>query len=868
MSQRPEQQRKLTHTMKQPKTNNQTIDWYAPTPGRYDETWLPDGTLKPHWDYFMKSLQQLGGEELERRREQGDQFLRENGVTYNVYGDPDGLNRPWQLDPLPFLIDNTEWTSIEAGLVQRAELLNLILADLYGPRELIRKGVLPLELIYSHRGFQRPCDQVQLPGAQQLIIYAAEMARGPDGRMWILNDRTQAPSGAGYALENRMAMTHILPSLFRDSHVHRHAMFFRTLRNSLAALAPRNTEDPGIVVLTPGPHNETYFEHAYLAAYLGYNLVQGNDLTVRDGRVWLKALDGLKPVDVILRRVDDDYCDPLEMRADSQLGIAGLLEVARRGNVVIANPLGSGVLENPALMAFLPTIARHFLGQDLLMPSVATWWCGHDQERDHVLKNLGNLVIKPIYRHRSARPLFGPNLSRKELESLRVRIRAQPHLYVGQEVVSFPTIPALIDGRVEPRHAVMRSFLTASDNSYAVMPGGLTRTALHKDGIDVSNQTGGVSKDTWVLSAEPERHVSLWQSAAVGAVTTRRSIVPSRMADNLFWVGRYAERAEMVCRFLRTVLRKWIEVQEFEEESDSASLQHMLRALTHLTASYPGFVGEGAEERLAQPEAELVALTLDTAHPGSLPFTLRALVATAYAARDLWSNDTWRLMDEIERTWGAKSTRTRVDTRAQLDSLDQLLTALMAFSGLSAESMMREQGWRFLDIGRRIERSYLSCTLLRSLVTTAHPQEIEHKLLEATLVTHESLIAYRRRYRSFLQLPSTLELLFFDTSNPRSVIYQLDRLQEHVAVLPRDASRTQLSVEERLVLEATTQLRLTDALNLAKTGEDATFYEELDQRLARVTHLLSRTGDVLADSYFSHTQAPHQLTPVQPEFEP
>lgn len=855
--------------MKQPNTDQQPFDWYAPNPGRYDETRQPDGGLKPHWALFLKSLQQLGGDELERRREQGAQFLRENGVTYNVYGDPDGLNRPWQLDPLPFLIANDEWATIETGLVQRAELLNLILKDLYGPRELIRKGLLPLELIYNHRGFQRPCDQVQLPGTHQLIIYAAEMARGPDGRMWILNDRTQAPSGAGYALENRMAMTHILPSLFRDCHVQRHALFFRELRNSLAALTPRNTEDPGIVVLTPGPHNETYFEHAYLAAYLGYNLVQGNDLTVRDGRVWLKALDGLKPVDVILRRVDDDYCDPLEMRADSQLGIAGLLEVARRGNVAIANPLGSGVLENPALMAFLPAIAQHYLGEDLIMPSVATWWCGHEQERGHVLKQLNTMVIQPIYRHRSARPLFGPNLSRKELEALRVRIRAQPHLYVGQEVVSFPTIPALIDAHIEPRHAVMRGFLAAREGGYAVMPGGLTRTALDKDGIDVSNQTGGVSKDTWVLATEPERHVSLWQSPLVGgAVTTRRSIVPSRTADNLFWVGRYAERAEMVSRFLRTLLHKWIEVQEFGEDSDRACLQHLLPALTHLTGSYPGFVGETAEQLLITPDVELAALIQDPEHPGSLPSTLRALIQTAYAARDLWSSDSWRVMDEIERAWGAKSTRSRVDTNAQLDSLDQLITTLMAFSGLSAESMLREQGWRFLDIGRRIERGYLSCTLLRSLVTTAHSQEIEHKLLEATLVTHESLIAYRRRYRSFLQLPSTLELLFFDASNPRSVIYQLDRLQNHVAVLPREASRTQLSAEERLVLEATSQLRLTDALSLARLAPGETFYQELDDRLERVSQLLARSGEVLADSYFSHTQGQQQLTPLQPGLEP
>lgn len=853
----------------QTNADDATPDWYKPDAGQYDEAWTADGELKPHWRFFIQSLQSLGCDELEQRRAQGGQFLRENGVTYNVYGDPDGLNRPWELDPIPLLIGSEEWSGIEAGLIQRAELMNLILADIYGPRELIRKGLLPLELVFSHRGFLRQCDQVRLPGAHQLILYGVDMARGPDGRMWIITDRSQAPSGAGYALENRMAMSHILPSLFRDCHVHRHALFFRSLRAGLAELAPSERDDPGIVVFTPGPHNETYFEHAYLAAYLGYNLVQGNDLTVRDGRVWLKALDGLKPVDVILRRVDDDYCDPLELREDSQLGVAGLLEVARRGNVSIANPLGSGVLENPALMAFLPAIARHFLGQELRLPSVATWWCGHQKERDYVLANLQRLVIKPLYRHRAARPVFGPALSRKELESLRVRIRAHPHVYVGQELVSFSTTPALIDGHVEPRHTVMRSFMVAREEGYAVMPGGLTRTAVRAGEVDVSNQSGGVSKDTWVLASEPEKHVSLWQQPLAGrAVAASRAVVPSRAADNLFWVGRYAERAEMIARFMRTLLRTYTEAREFRETVDLNSLPHLLRALTHLTASYPGFVGEGGEKRLNNPEPELIALLANGEHGGSLPGTLRAFVHTAYAARDLWSGDSWRVINEIENAWCRKPSGTRIHLNAEWDRLDGLVTTLMAFAGLNAESMLREQGWRFLDIGRRIERALLTGTFLRSLLVPVHGDDVEHALLETVLTTQESLIAYRRRYRSFLELPATLEILLFDPGNPRALLYQLDRLQEQVSQLPRAETVGQINAGERLVLEAATQLRLTDPQSLAEVTGEARWNQELDQRLARIGHLLGRLSDTLTDVYFSHAQSPQALTPAPPEFEP
>jgi len=413
--------------------------FYAPRLEAYDEMYAGQGEMLPHWQSLMQELDQLGREGLERRLMEAQRLLRENGVTFNIYDGLRGMARPWQLDPIPLFISAEEWSVIETGLMQRAELLNLILTDIYGPQQLLQEGLLPPELVFGHAGFQRSCVGTIPAGKRSLIICSSNLARGPDGRMWVIDDRAQSPSGAGYALENRMVMTRIAPVLFRDCHVRRLAGFFQPMRDRLAQLAPQNREDPRIVVLTPGPYSPSYFEHAYLANYLGYTLVQGDDLSVRDGRVWLKSLEGLHQVDVILRRVDDAYCDPLELREDSRLGVTGLLQSARLGHVTIANPIGSCVLENPGLLAFLPGIAKHFFAEDLKLPSVATWWCGQENERRFVLENLDKLVIKTIHRSRGYRAIFGAQLTAAEQAELRARIQHKPHLYTGQEMVSFST---------------------------------------------------------------------------------------------------------------------------------------------------------------------------------------------------------------------------------------------------------------------------------------------------------------------------------------------------------------------------------------------------------------------------------------------
>ena len=874
----------------------------VPAGERIDEMLNGDTSINPHWQPFMQALNTLGPAEMESRHQEIQRLLRENGVTYVVHGEQHG-HRPWELDPIPLIISNADWDIISAGLTQRAELLNLILTDLYGERTLIKEGLIPPEVVYTHAGFLRACVGFTTPGLPFLLNYAADLARGSDGRMWVLSDRTQAPSGAGYALENRTALARALPNLFSEVGVHRLSFFFRSLQNSIldmqyqvesaSRIARRQTENPYVVVLTPGPLNETYFEHAYLANYLGYTLVQGDDLTVWDGRVWLKSIDGLRPVDIILRRVDDTFCDPLELRQDSRLGVAGLLEAIRQGNVLVINPPGSGILENPGLMPFLPNISKHLMGEALRLPSVATWWCGQPKQRAYVLANLRKLVIKPIHRQVGGRSLFGTELSQAELEALRDRINAEPSLYVGQEQVHLSTTPSLIGGKLEPRRAILRSFLFREKEGYTVMPGGLTRCAGEKGELTISIQDGGVSKDTWVLAPEPEPHISLWQQRAGRVQIAGASAgLSSRAAENLFWVGRYAERAEGQARLLRIMLDKakmgkmgletsrlgqvspsrlLIETlgEDAREVSELTYLRSMLHSLTGLTSSHPSFANN-SENSLGN---EILSIMLDTENSGSLVSTLQALVSAAYAVRDRWSTDTWRVMNSIENlcTTLEKSMPEDRDTRAQiltdlvlqeteLASLDQLIIFLSALSGLNAESMTQTVGWISLDIGRRIERALLLIVLCRSSLVAVKDDWIEDLLLESVLAAAESLITYRNRYRSALHFPTVLELLLLDANNPRSLLYQLKRLETQIRVLPREKLGYGLSEEEKLILEALTQLQLSNTMELAEPSAHTPQRRGLEKLLVRLAQILVDISDVLTQTYFSHVQRPQQLT--------
>ncbi len=847
--------------------NDIGTQYYATQLGIYDEMYANKVKVLPYWERFMAALDSMGTENLELRRREAQRLLRENGVTYNVYGDSKNLTRPWQLDPVPLLISSEEWVAIESGLKERAELLDLILKDIYDKQTLLKKGLLPPELVFGHEGFLHPCVGALQKQKRQLTIYSANLARGPNGRMWVLDDRAQAPSGSGYALENRTVMTRVLPDIFRQTQVHRLSGFFKSLHKGLVDIAPHKKEDPRIVILTPGPLNETYFEHAYLAAYLGYTLVQGGDLTVRDGKVWLKSLSGLQAVDVILRRVDDSFCDPLALRSESKLGVAGLLEAVRRGNVAIANPLGSSVLENPGLMAFLPRLARYFLNDELKLPSIATWWCGQARERDFVLQHLDSLVIKPINRGFGNYAVFGGSLSSKEKEYLRSQILAKPHLFIGQEQVSFSTLPAFIDQKIEPRNAVLRNFVVASGSDYEVMPGGLTRVARQKDNFIVSNQAGGISKDTWVLATEPDKPVSLWtQPKRNQLIDADTEALTSRAADNLFWVGRHLERTEAVTRLLRVILTKLREVFEFKDPLDAECLGVLLRTFTQVTGTYPGFI-KCDESFLKEPEAELISLVKDGFRRGSLTANIQAFFQAAFSIRDLWSQDTWRSVDNIHRRWQQRINNLELRIEQLPSHLDDLMTGIVAFTGLTSESMTREAAWLMLDSGRRLERALALISLLRSTLALRHEDILQNQVLESVLVATDSLTIYQRRYRSYIQLPLVLELLLLDEAHPRSVAYQLHELSVHISALPRCKRAGQITAEERVILKAYTDLKLCNVQELTQVNEEEGVYQEFEELLSNTTDLLWQLSELIAEAYFSHSQTSQLMVNNTPEDE-
>ncbi len=833
----------------------------------YDEMWQPgDKQPLPHWQTLMQDLSRFSGPDLERRRLEAGRLLRENGVTYNVYNDPRGQQRTWQLDPIPFVISSADWATVSAGLKQRARLLDLVLRDIYGPRQLVRDGLLPAELLFAHQGFLRPCDQAYDADTQQLLLYAADLARGPDGQMWVIGDRTQAPSGAGYALETRGAMTRVMAQEFRRNQVHRLSLFFRNLRAMLGGLMQDRRDDPQVVLLTPGPRNETYFEHAYLASYLGYTLVQGDDLSVRDGKVWMKSIEGLKQVDIIVRRVDDNFCDPLELREDSRLGVPGLLEAARQGNVVIANPLGSSILESPGLGPFLPNIAKQLLGEDILLPSAATWWCGHKAALTHVLANLPTLVIKTIDRRFPS--VFASTLSKTELETLRQRIQATPWLYVGQQVLSCSTTPSLRDQQIVPRKVLLRTYLTAHQGDYDVMPGGLTRTAADEDSVFITNQSGGLSKDTWILADKPDDQLSLWPSARARQENAQHEgVLPSRSGENLFWVGRYAARAEGLLRLLRSVLHKLSDYDDYRDDGDLQVLARLLKTLTWQTGMFPGFAGDDARQKLQEPRAEIMRMAVAAGQPGNLVGTLSALLQSAFNVRDLWSVDTWRVIDDIDETLQDLQ-QADIGFAALQDKLDALIGQLMAFFGQTQESMPHESGWYLFNIGRRMERALQLSSMIRHTLVQRSADVVEHLTLEALLVNQESLSTHRRRYRASQSSRTVFDLLLLDARHPRSIAYQVRKVNELVERLPQSQSVNRahdLNGEQRLLLKLKTEIQLADLDRLVSVNKENGLRTVLDDMLANVEKRLRKASDLLTQRYFSHTQDAHQLAPTRME---
>jgi uncharacterized circularly permuted ATP-grasp superfamily protein/uncharacterized alpha-E superfamily protein len=761
---------------------------YRPSHGAYDESAGGPGVTRPHWQSFVHSFQRLGRDELAVRWENGRRIIHEHGVSYNVYGDPQGKDRPWELDMVPLLIPPDEWRGIEAGLAQRARLFNLILADLYGPQRLLREGFLPPALVFGNPAFLRPCHGIRAPLEIYLHLHAADLARSPDGKWWVLADRTQAPSGTGYALENRIVLSRILPDQFRDCRVQRLASFFGVERDVLRSLAPRHCDNPNVVLLTPGPHNETSFEHAYLARYLGFTLVEGGDLTVRDRRVFVKTLEGIQPVHVIWRRVDDTFCDPLELRSDSILGVPGLVEAVRAGNVAIANALGSGLIESAAILAFLPTLCRRLLGEELKLPSVATWWCGQAKEQQYVLEHLDQIVVKSAFGPHLRKPIFGDRLGAQERMDLVAAIRARPFEFVGQEQVDLSTAPVWANSKLEPRRIAVRAYTAATGDSFTVMPGGLTRTSTAAGDPVVSMQSGGGSKDTWVLSNGPVVPVSLLTPAGLPVSVPRVATeLPSRVADNLFWLGRYVERLEGTLRLLRCILARLADESGSDSSPELAALAQLLVVLDLVPQRLAGRVP------LKELEKEILQLIYNPQRAGSVRELVVRIRHISSIVRDRFSADTWRILNQLQI--GSHTRPGGIPLANALSLLNTLIVDLGAFSGMEMENMTRGHGWRFLDFGRRLERGANLVGVIRAMLSLESDMTAA---LEPLLEIADSSMTYRRRYFAEAQLPSVLDLLVADQGNPRSLAFQLNALTDHAANLPRDPDTPALFAEQRI----------------------------------------------------------------------
>ena len=820
---------------------------YPQSARRYDEMLLADGAVGPHWRQFFIHLDSVAPDEMRRRLEFVDRRIQENGVTYNVYADPNGSDRPWALDPVPLIIPPAEWAQVSAAVNQRARLFNAILADIYGEQTLLAEGLLPPALVYGQHGYLWPCRGIKPPGGVWLHNYAVDLARAPNGRWWVIADRTQAPSGAGYALENRLVVSRVFPEMFRDLHVQHLADFFRDQLDGLTALAPVDgDEQPHIVLLTPGPYNETYFEHAYLARYLGFPLVEGQDLTVRGETVYLKTLRGLKRVHVILRRQDDDYCDPLELRGDSALGIPGLINVARAGRVVIANALGSGLLASGALMGFLPAICRHLLGEKLAMPSVATWWCGEKPALEYVKENFDDLVIKPAYPTQRMDPIFGHELEGEARAEMLRRIEARPHAYVAQEMVELsqaPTWSRAHERRLLARPVGLRAYAVSTADGYSVMPGGLARVATGANARIISMQRGGASKDAWVLSDGPVSDFTLLKpSIGVRDLVRAGANLSSRVVENLFWLGRYSERFDDSARMLRVALGRLVEASG-EKSPAVVSSMELAKVLGILpTPEEDDEVKEGSDHVLLEA-------IYDPAQPGSLAGNIRNLMWSATHVRERLSIDHWHSLNRLQREQqGAQKIHPSLPEAIVF--LDRVLGVSSSLTGFAMDNMTRDDGWRFLIIGRRLERLSFFAQAISNFLRMESTRGAG--CLEWLLELADSIITYRSRYSRQPELLPVIDLLVFDDSNPHGVIFQASVLSRYLERMARELGAT-FDGKLVLALEALRQFDLERLEHLQFADcHDCSACIELADRLDELNAAAVQLSDALGMRYFTH----------------
>lgn len=818
------------------------------------------GLIRGHWQPLLATLSELGPAGLLERAQRGRQYLEDEGVTYNLYELPDGTGgaiapplpeqRPWRLDPVPVLLSAEEWEGIEAGLVQRARLLDAVLRDIYGPMELLRDHRIPPALVYGHRDFLRAARRTAgQANGRMLQHYAAELVRGPDGVWRVIADRTQAPAGAGYALQNRRVMSRLLGQALRQCRVRALNAYFEYWQADLSNCAPRLAggaapDNPRVVLLTPGPYNEAYFEHIYLARELGATLVEGADLTMREGRIFLKTLAGLEPVDVIVRRLDGEWCDPLELRADSTLGVVGLMQAARDGQVAVSNAIGSGLAGAPALQAFLPNLSQHLLGEDLTMPSIATWWCGQSYALNEVEQNFEKMVVRSAY-GLTDRPVAVAALPDAERASLLAQIKAHPADYVAQECIVPSVSPGLGPNGLEPQPILLRVQLVADGDDYVVMPGGLARVPAHNDPFGATLQRGGINKDVWVVAKDQSPTV-IRGSSTRQRLTLRRSsgTLQSRVADDLFWLGRSVERLDDGARLLRAVLSRL--VGEFASARDLVEMAVLARALARC-----GILDQRAAG--APPDSAVFASAITRACSSGqlLGQTLDGIERLAAVSRHRFSADMWRMFNHLLGELRQRRPSATGDADAMLEFCDQMIRATAAIAGMLAEHMTRGSGWRFIDFGRRLERAVFITRSVSAATTVLGANS--DSAFRIALEVSDSTLTYRRRYRASLQAAAVFDLLLLDGSNPHALTFQLNAMAQHLDALPNSEAPP----------------RGADCLALARPfadlvglfDRDEIKREEMIQLAARLRGSLDAAGDALMDisdqlsrTYFSHVQ--------------
>jgi uncharacterized circularly permuted ATP-grasp superfamily protein/uncharacterized alpha-E superfamily protein len=735
------------------------------------------------WAGFFDNLGPEGFADLDRRTVNLARQVRDNGVTYNVYADAGGPQRPWSLDLFPLIVSPDSWQQIEAGVLQRARLLDRVMADVYGPQQLLQRNLLPPALVQGHPGYLRSLHGARPAGGTYLHISAFDLARDPQGRWWVVSQRTQAPSGLGYLLENRLIISRLFPQAFSSLKVQRVAASYRALVEGLQAMSPAGA-DARIVLLTPGPYNETYFEHAYLARYLGLTLVEGSDLTVRDQRLYLKTLKGLEPVHGIVKRLDDEFLDPLELRSDSRLGVPGLLQAIRAGHVLMANAPGSAFLESTALLGFLPALSRHLLGEELALPSLPTWWCGERAAMEAALPLLATSAIKPTYGTPGAGAVLGRTLSRRELDEWAGRIVRQPDDHTVQAWMPLSQMPTWKGGRLTPRSLMLRVFaLSDGPNSWRVLPGGLTRIA--GDALDIASmQRGGSSADTWVLTqGEVDDTSLLHHGQPANAVSHRGRATTSRAAENLFWLGRYTERTENTARLARLVLQSL--------NGEDRSSQPLLAWLSELAAEHalvlPAVPPATQSRRVF--ERSLIAALADTDQATSVGFNLAALRHAASAVRDRLSQEQWNVITRAEQEFIRGCALCTEDgdysSVEALRVLETLSWHTAAMTGAQTDRMTRDHGWRLLSTGRHLERlGFLASALSWGFETGA---VFDEGGFEALLALFDSTITFHAQYQQRRDIPPLLDLLVLDRDNPRSLGWVAQTLRGRLARLAGSA---------------------------------------------------------------------------------